>query len=184
MPPQVIVIRAMLSWPLRTFGVSAPHHVKADLQRTYAIMKNQYQLPSEPILSKAFLEKGIDDIVLWDVIKLKRENKIQIKFQSENSEWDQGVLLMSNLGFKVNCELHANPIEIWFNDKNKFELTCYSDNGLLHVYNIWNRGKRRESQSWTSGMRISQRGNIRLYRCNDIGYSEKFDNIIFSVTIL
>jgi hypothetical protein len=147
-------------------------------------MKNQYQLPAAPILSNAFLEKGIDGVVLWDVIEVNKKNKIQIKFQSENSEWDQGVLLMSNLGFDINDELLTNPIEIWFNDKNVFELTCYSDNGLLHVYNIWNRGKGRESQSWTSGMIISQIGNIRLYQCNDIGYGEKFDKMIFSITIL
>jgi hypothetical protein len=145
--------------------------------------KIHYHLPTEPIVSKSFLQKGIDDIVLWDVIKVRNENIISITLKAKNSEWDQGILLMSNLGFKINVKLFKSPIEVWFNDKISYKLNCYSDNGLLHVYNIWNRGRGRESQSFTSGMKIQQKGNIRLYQCNDIGYSEKFDKITFTIAI-
>lgn len=147
------------------------------------MIKNKFQLPSEAIASKCFLEKGIEGVVLWDVVSLQKENKIQVKFENKNSNWDQGILLMSNMGFKINNEIHLEPIEIWYSDKNKYELTCYSDNGLLHIYNIWNRGRGRESQSWTSGMRIIQEGNIRRYKCNDIGFTEEFNKLIFSITI-
>jgi len=149
----------------------------------YQMIKGMPHLPSEAIISKSFLQRGVEGVVLWDVVPLQKENRIRIEFKKKNSNWNQGVLLMSNNGIKIDNEIYQSPIEIWFVDNAKYELTCYSDNGLLHVYNIWGRGKGRESQSWTSGMKITQNGNIRLYQCNDIGYTERFDKLTLSITI-
>ena len=147
------------------------------------MMKDRYQLPTDPVFSKAFLERGIEDIVLWDVIKIKSGTIIRIRFEDKNSDWDQGVMLISNLGFKIMNESFPSSVEFWMNDKSIHEIACYSDNGMLHVYNIWNRGNGRESQSWTSGMRISANDNTRVYQCNDIGFGEEFDKLIFTITI-
>jgi hypothetical protein len=57
-----------------------------------------------------------------------------------------------------------------------------SKDGLLRLYNVWDsgRGRRRESQSATSGMlREPVSASTTIYRCNDIGRDLAFNKIVF-----
>ncbi len=39
----------------------------------------------------------------------------------------------------------------------------------------------RSSQSYTSGMLVEQIGNVRTYRCHDIGNTPDFSKLVFSL---
>jgi len=52
---------------------------------------------------------------------------------------------------------------------------------MFSLYNIWERNGNESSQSWSSGMLISDDGKIRRYRCNDIGFDGGFDALVFRI---
>lgn len=136
-------------------------------------------LPSQPIYSKAFLEKGISDIVKWDVIQIENHQRLKLKFESSNSAWRQGIWLKTNQGLILNDALFPS-IELWIDTvPQEVMLECLTSDGLLHLYNIWDQGKGRGSQAWTSGMKIQVTDYQRIYHCNDIGLEAKFDSLVF-----
>ncbi len=60
-----------------------------------------------------------------------------------------------------------------------------SNCGTAVIYNIWDSGEGKESQSYTSGMMIDTSvAGVRRYSCNDIGSEPDFSNLIFELTIL
>ncbi|MEI5908418.1 hypothetical protein WAK64_15315 [Bacillus spongiae] len=60
-------------------------------------------------------------------------------------------------------------------------IKCFTDNGVLSFYNIWDKGTGRQSQLHTSGMLISESDNRLIYHCNDIGFDTNFDKLVFSI---
>jgi hypothetical protein len=49
------------------------------------------------------------------------------------------------------------------------------------VYNIWDKGKGRQSQLLTSGMILEEKDNKIIYYCNDYGFETDFDKLVFSI---
>ena len=137
---------------------------------------------NEKIYNKSFT--GRDDIVMWDVIEIAKEQQLKIKFISKNSKNRQGIRLAIDIGegfIDING-IKNKGMEIWEDTApNEFVCTCFSDSGLLSVYNIWDKGKGRQSQLLTSGMIIEKSKNLFTYHCNDYGFETKFDKLIFSV---
>ncbi len=43
------------------------------------------------------------DVVLWDVLPVENEEKLQLTFESKNSEWEQGVWLASSSSLSSAC---------------------------------------------------------------------------------
>lgn len=60
-------------------------------------------------------------------------------------------------------------------------VVCYTEDGCLSIYNMWDKGKGPESQSHTSGMLIEENGDVITYNCNDIGFETNFDKLVFSI---
>lgn len=58
---------------------------------------------------------------------------------------------------------------------------CHTSDGYLSIYNIWDKGKGRQSQSYSSGMLLEERNNIFTYKCNDIGFDTDFNDLVFSI---
>ena len=42
----------------------------------------------------------------------------------------------------------------------------HTNDGKLSIYNIWDEGDGRESQSYSSGMLISEKDGSLVYKCN------------------
>jgi hypothetical protein len=89
-------------------------------------------------------------------------------------------------GILVNGELYKG-VYIWHdNSPPVVDMIVKANDGLLHVYNIWDshRGYGHESQSYTSGMLIEDAGPVRTYSCNDIGTTPDFSKLVFSLEFL
>ena len=134
------------------------------------------------IYSKAF--EGRDDIVKWDVRPISDGQIIKITFLSKNSPYEQGVRIATDRGIDVNGQVFPG-VRVWYNPESK-EVThrCLTRDGLLSVYNVWDRGSGVMSLLHTSGMVIEEKGNLLIYHCNDSGLETSFDKLVFSIEFL
>jgi hypothetical protein len=133
----------------------------------------------ERIYNRAF--EGRDDVVLWDVFPVIDEEALNLVFESKNSEWEQGVWLMCDKGISIEGHF-GKSIHLWYgHSPDIVPFICHTKNGLLSVYNIWDRGQGSDSQSHSSGMLIEEHPNGRRYRCNDIGFDTQFDKLVFQI---
>jgi hypothetical protein len=136
-------------------------------------------LPTSPIINQAFCEKGIPDVVKFDVVEIQNEQVVKLVFISRNSIWRQGVWLKTDDGIVVNNQIVPSA-QIWMDSAPKeIVMQCRTRNKKLYLYNIWDKGSGAESQSWSSGMLIQLISSTRNYGCNDIGFDTQFDKLVF-----
>jgi hypothetical protein len=133
----------------------------------------------ERLYNDAFTDR--EDVVLWDVLSVRDGEKLKLLFESKNSEWEQGVWLMCDKGLTVERQT-GKSVYLWY-DHSPPEVVfiCHTQEGLLSIYNVWDRGRGPESQSHSSGMLVEERSNGRQYCCNDIGFDTKFDKLVFRI---
>jgi hypothetical protein len=138
-------------------------------------------LPLKRVLSSAFRESGRTDVVKIDVLTVADGDVISLTFETKDSPWRQGVWLKTD-GFLVVSHRQCAGVQLWQDTAPDHVLIqCHTSNGCLHVYNIWDRGRGAESQSWTSGMLVEDLPNGRRYRCNDIGFETDFTKLVFRI---
>jgi hypothetical protein len=138
-------------------------------------------LPSDRIVSNAFRDAGRSDVVKWDVFPIADGIRLRLTFESEGESGRHGVWLMADRGIEVNS-VSGRSIDLWKDTAPGIvEFVPRTSDGRLHLYNIWDSGSGRNSQSWTSGMLVEEMTAGRRYRCNDIGLHGKFDDLIFSI---
>lgn len=151
------------------------------------IMKQM--LGRERLYSKQF--EGRNDVVLWDVLKIKQEQELELEIISTNSKYVQGIRLAVDAGngcIEVDG-LSGKGIFLWEDSiPPKLHVKCKSEEGVLSVYNAFRREKERPtsrvSQVDSCGMLVEQNGNTITYRCNDSGFITDFDKLVFSITLL
>ncbi|GGB44445.1 hypothetical protein GCM10007199_07330 [Fictibacillus barbaricus] len=51
----------------------------------------------------------------------------------------------------------------------------------MSIYNIWDEGDGKESQAYSSGMLISEKNGVLVYKCNDYGFETDFSSLVFSL---
>ncbi|MPN17813.1 hypothetical protein SDC9_165168 [bioreactor metagenome] len=143
------------------------------------------QVGKQKIYNNSF--EGRNDVLMWDVLEINNEQLLKIKFISKNSKNRQGIRLAIDVGdgyIEVNG-IANKGVELWEDTAPKeFICKCFSNEGMLSVYNIWDKGKGRQSQLLTSGMIVDAKENIYTYHCNDYGYDTNFDKLIFSIEML
>lgn len=133
------------------------------------------------IYNKVFEKK---EVISWDVFPVSGGETVSLTFESKNSEWSQGVWLMCDMGVEIDGLL-CKSVMLWYETApNQVKVKCYTESGLLNVYNIWNRGNGPASQTHTSGMLIEEISKGRRYRCNDIGLQTDFDKLVFKIEYL
>jgi hypothetical protein len=136
------------------------------------------------IYNSAFKEAGRDDVVKWDILHVQDGSRVMVIFESSSSPWRQGVWLKTDEGLLING-IVCKSVELWIDSApNEVIIECRTSDGALSVYNIWDRGKGRESQAWTSGMLVDELDKGRRYHCNDIGLETGFDKLIFQIKFL
>jgi hypothetical protein len=138
-----------------------------------------FQLPALRALNSAFKERGREDVIMIDVFPIHDGELLKLTFESSNSLWRQGVWLRSDKFLVVNGSEFPS-VQVWKDTApSEVLLRCHCDENILHLYNIWDRGQGRASQSWSSGMLVEELTNGRRYSCNDIGFETSFDKLIF-----
>lgn len=155
---------------IRTDITTANPTDTGDLSTTSQSMKTKMSgVPSQAILSKAFLETGRDDVIKWEAFPIDEGRELVLTFEEWKRTSRHGVRLAVDGGLIVNG--HAAPsVELWSDTApNEIKIEVRDSKGILSVYNLWDSGSGRQSQSYTSGMLIEQLPKGRRYRCNDIG---------------
>jgi hypothetical protein len=119
--------------------------------------------------------------VKWDVLPVTDGERLHLIFESAKPGGRHGIWLHADGGVLVNA-LSAPSMDIWQDAAPPVvDVVVRTRSGVLHVYNIWDLGEGRGSQSWTSGMRIEDTPRVRRYRCNDIGFNDSFDDLVFRI---
>ena len=151
--------------------------------------KLPHKLGRERIYNKNF-DKIRQNVVLWEVIKIKQHQDLELRFISTNSKYKQGIRLSIDAGqgeIMVNG-IKSRGIEIWEDDFSEtITLSCYSSEEVLSVYNIFDLDKEhggRRSQAPSCGMIIEQNNNIYRFHCNDAGFQTNFDKLVFEIKLL
>lgn len=129
-----------------------------------------------------------DDVVLWDVMEIKHEQWIKVKFISKNSPYAQGVRLAIDAG-KGALEIDGESSQemlLWYHTApRELVAKCESEEGLLSIYNVFQEKHYPQSQMYGSGMLIEQDGNKRTYRCHDVSMENVcFDKLVFSIELV
>lgn len=146
-------------------------------------------LGRERLYSKQF--EGRDDVVRWDVLKIKQEQELELEIIGTNSKYAQGLRLAIDAGdgyIEINGFRTKDIKLMEYDIPRKLRIMCKSEEGFLSVYNIFEREKgklySRRSQIDSCGMLVEQNGNTIIYRCNDAGFVTNFDKFVFSITLL
>ncbi len=138
-----------------------------------------FQLPNQRLLNSAFRERGRDDVVKIEVFPIHDRDVLTLTFESSSSPWRQGVWLMTDERLVVNGQ-ESPSFQLWQDSApNEILIECHTQNGCLHLYNIWDKGTGHSSQGYSSGMLVEEIPNGRRYRCNDLGFDASFDTLVF-----
>lgn len=142
-------------------------------------------LPSEPVLNLELSAKIGKPVLKLEVLPVHSGETLRITFKGQSGDWRQG-LWMGVEGELEIAGVRADQVEVWTDTAPPmFDVKVVrAEDGRLRLYNIWDsgRGRRRESQSATSGMLKEQSDGSTTYRCNDIGRQPKFDKLVFAVS--
>lgn len=126
-------------------------------------------------------------IILWDVINIRNEQDIIIKFISSNSKDKQGIRIAVDVGngyIEVMNE-KSKGIKLWKNlSPEEIHLKCFCEKGLISIYNIWDKGRGVRSQTDFAGMLVERNENRIIYRCNNGTLDSKFDELVFEIELL
>lgn len=148
---------------------------------------NQTEIGRCRLYSEEYLDR--DDVVIWDVLQIQNTQTIEVKFISKHSTYDQGIRLAIDAGQKGFFELtNAPPVkEIylwWSGSPRKQTLVCHASEGLLSVFNMYDKGHGFRFHSYKCGMLLEQHGHTTTYHCNDYGETEEFDKLVFSIKLI
>lgn len=122
-----------------------------------------------------------DDVILWDIMQVSDGETLRLVFESQNSQWEQGVRVACDIGVTVG-EATGKGVLLWYDHSpREVEFVCHTKDGFLSVYNIWDEGRGPQSQMHTSGMLIEELPNRRRYRCNDFGFEAQFNRLVFRI---
>lgn len=132
-------------------------------------------------MSKGFEDKGKENVIKWEVQSIFDGQEVKLTFLGKNSPNRQGIWLKTDKGIEVMGETFSS-IELWEDTAPKdLLLKCFTDNGMLSFYNIWDKGDGKKSQSYSSGMVKEEKDQRVIYGCNDIGFETNFDKLVFSL---
>lgn len=138
------------------------------------------QIGCQRIFNKEYAKRGLDNVVHWDVIPVANNQMVTLIFEQVNSKCRQGVWLSCDNGIMIENTTYK-CIDLWYDTApSVVTFTCYTSNGLLSVYNIFDL-KGRMSLGASSGMLVEEQDNLRRYRCNDYGYDGDFTKLIFRI---
>jgi len=126
-----------------------------------------------------------DDVISWDVLAIEKEQFLKVIFLEKNSPYSQGIRLAIDVGngvLEINGE-ESKEMHLWYHTAPpEIIVKCKSEEGLISVYNIFQKRHFPESQMYGSGMLIEQDGMKTIYRCHDVSMENvSFDKIIFSI---
>lgn len=131
-------------------------------------------------------------VILWEVLKIQHEQEFNLRIISTNSKYRQGIRLAIDAGegyIEIN-DIKAKELYLWEDTIPEVaHVKCVSDLGLLSIYNVYyvesDMGLTGVlSQLDSSGMLLEHSENVYVYRCNDEGFKDEFNKLVFEIEIL
>ena len=110
-------------------------------------------------------------VIHWDVLKV---------------QYRQGVRLAIDAGdgyIEIN-DKRSKEIYLWEDTCQSLYIKCFSTEGLISIYNVFDLGKERggiRAQTDSCGMLIECTNGKKVYRCNDAGFATEFDKLVFQI---
>jgi hypothetical protein len=142
---------------------------------------DKVQIGKERIFNKEFAKRGVAGVIAWDIFPVINRELIFVVFEHANSSWRQGIWLKTDLGIETNNELCPSVV-LWFDTApREISCRCLTNDNCLSIYNVWDKGKGRESQAWSAGMLVEEVPNGRRYKCNDVGFETQFDKLVVRI---
>ena len=130
------------------------------------------------------------NVVHWEVLNIKKQQELFLKFVSTNSKYRQGIRLAIDAGegyIEIN-NIRSKELYLWEDTApQRMHVNCVSEEGVLSIYNVFDLGKERggrRSQVDSCGMIVEQSENLYRYHCNDVGFETNFDKLIFEIELL
>lgn len=124
----------------------------------------------------------------WEVLSVKKEQEIEFKFISSNSNFRQGVRIAIDYGkgeFEIN-NMKLKKFYLWNDTAPEIvKIKCLSQEGLVSIYNVWEteRGQMKGQMDF-SGMLVERNGNKITYSCNNGLLDTNFDELVFEIELL
>jgi len=118
-----------------------------------------------------------------DRIKIKATQKLEVTFESANSEWRQGIGFDVDGRFEIGTNTINNKLVLWQDTAPAtIELLVHTNACECLIKNVWDTGDG-VIQSWHNGaaMIIENLPNGRRYCCNDGRADDDFDDIVFRI---
>ena len=136
------------------------------------------------IFSPFFIEKGMTNVLLWDVQEIQNNQLIKINFKRKEYNGRQGIRLQTDKGIIIPDlgEKVFKSIILWM-DASPEEVICkcLTSDGNLSLYNVWDEGYGQESQLDTTGMLVEKIENKLEYKCNNYDSTGSFNDLSFSL---
>ena len=131
-------------------------------------------------------------IIRWEVLSINNKQHLKVRFICTNSENRQGIRIAidAGKGTLITNGVTGRAFDLWEDECPKeFEIECISDEGLISIYNMfekkdWTGRNNIYSQMDYSGMILEQNGNIYRYKCNNAELQDDFDKLIFEIELL
>lgn len=126
---------------------------------------------------------GGDPAILIESLEVRPGQKICLTFESADPSWRQG-LFLGTAGLSSVAGATSPQLNLW-TDSAPPEVLIYvlETDGSLVLYNIWDSGRGRRSQSHTSGMILEHLAdNGRRYWCTDFGSTPDFGKLVFRIS--
>ena len=138
---------------------------------------------TERIYSKAWSARGVRDAIKWEVLQVLDGERVTLTFESA-ADQSQGVWLATDSGVTLDGVRH-DQLVLWERKApRQVEFLTSTADGRLHVYNVWadsNCAGGMASQSYSSAMLQERLPRGYRYRCNDVGFDEKFNRLVFRI---
>lgn len=125
-------------------------------------------------------------VQMMDELPVGHRQKLRVTFESVNSDWRQGIALMTDGFFKFNGQRISNSIAIWQDTAPRVvELQVESKDRKCRVKNIWDVGDG-VVHSWHNGaaMIVERDASRNRYLCNDGRADDDFDDLILELELL
>lgn len=123
------------------------------------------------------------ELALMDRLPVAKQGRLQLVFESVNSDYPQGVVLETKGTFEVNNLTIKKGLKLWQRTAPAVVAIDFaSRDGLVLVWNIWDHGDG-GTQAWHHGaaMIVEELPSGRRYRCNDGHPDDNFDDLVFSI---
>jgi len=142
------------------------------------------EIGKKRILNETFAEIGLNDVILWDVQDIQKEQMIKITFLQKNNDVRQGIWLRTDKGIslpELGDQKHKS-IVLWEDTAPQTVVcNCFSSDGKLSLYNVFEDEDGRQSQLYTSGMLREEKEGVYIYKCKNYDLDDRFEDLMFSL---